>query len=59
MTHFREIWPQILLDHHVDKVYNILLDFVLLLVPLVLMSGFYGLMGKKLWLDIGNTCVNG
>lgn len=51
----REIWPQVLLDNHIDKAYNILLVIVLLLVPLVLMSGFYGIMGKRLWLDIGET----
>ena len=54
-ANFREIWPKVLLDHHIDKAYNILLDVVLLLVPLVLMSGFYGLMAKKLWLDIGDS----
>ena len=52
---FSEIWPKVLLDYHLDKAYNLLLDVVLLLVPLLLMSGFYGVMAKKLWLDIGQT----
>ena len=56
--YFSEIWPGILLAHHIDKAYNILLAVVLLLIPMILMSGFYGLMGKKLCLGYSNGRYN-
>ncbi|KAL4229689.1 hypothetical protein ACF0H5_010077 [Mactra antiquata] len=47
----REIWPEILVEYKLDLVYSVVLSVILLLVPLLLMSGFYGLMGKKLWIS--------
>ncbi|KAL4226313.1 hypothetical protein ACF0H5_014296 [Mactra antiquata] len=47
----REIWPDILVEYKMDLAYGVTLSVILLLVPLLLMSSFYGLMGKKLWIS--------
>ncbi|KAK3577028.1 hypothetical protein CHS0354_003100 [Potamilus streckersoni] len=49
----REIWPSGMSEISLDKAYSVLLVLLLLLVPLLLMSIFYGIVAKKLWVDIG------
>ncbi|KAL3879311.1 hypothetical protein ACJMK2_031782 [Sinanodonta woodiana] len=52
-TACREIWPSGMSEISLDKAYSVLLVVLLLLVPLLLMCIFYGIVAKKLWVDIG------
>ncbi len=49
----REVWP----DATLEKVFNVSLDVVMLIIPLLLMGVMYGLIVNHLWKGDRGMCL--